>query len=597
MIIACVEGFLPIVEFLLKAGADPGKCDLSGWTAQEHAAFRGHLQIAALLAVWTNSVPPERALASSLKPVKPEYPQNNTKTHISVVLGSPNTRDDMEAVDLSSQSQYAVPWAKFCGLVEIVAADTSTSSETSRRVQLPLLDDMTAHPWKFTVQDPNSVDLRFNIYGTTSIDLMQSSLTGSGVALLRNLRHGLAAHRESLARYYSIPILEKLTLRYIGTVTFGLVIITPFTQEKPAEQSARCGFWKDEGPIQVVGHRGSGTNMAECTNLQIGENTIQSFLSAAALGVSCVEFDVQLTKDLVPVIFHDFLVMEAGGDTPLYTLSLKQFLHLGEAQSSRGDISVMAETRYIAKAKGKVGCSNKPRSHSLGNYDESRSEDLAQRMKYTESAMEGAYKGNLRGQSIQGVFPTLEDLFTKLPESIAFNVEMKYPMLWEAEDRNMETYGPELNTYVDHVLEKIYRLGGKRSIAFSSFSPEVCIALSIKQRDYPVLFLSKSGSIPVGDVRCRGLQQSIQFAKRNGLAGIVMYAQPLVLCPRLVKYAKSAGLKCCSYGPMNNDPGNAKVCLFISSIPLSFSHLANTPGIYRYKPKLDSTSSSLIKFV
>ena len=34
--------------------------------------------------------------------------------------------------------------------------------------------------------------------------------------------------------------------------------------------------------------------------------------------------DVQLTKDWVPVIFHDFLVMETGGDTPLHTLTLNQ---------------------------------------------------------------------------------------------------------------------------------------------------------------------------------------------------------------------------------------------------------------------------------
>ncbi|MCJ1390082.1 Glycerophosphocholine phosphodiesterase [Xylographa bjoerkii] len=285
--------------------------------------------------------------------------------------------------------------------------------------------------------------------------------------------------------------------------------------------------WTAQEHAAFRGHLQIAEVLATGIGPQIGENTIQSFLSAAALGASCVEFDVQLTKDLVPVIFHDFLVMEAGGDTPLYTLNLKQFLHLSEAQFSRGDLASMAETRYMAKTKGEPGYSRKPRSHSLGAYDESRSEDLVQRMKYTESAMEGAHKGNLRGQSIQGVFPTFEDLFAKLPESIAFNIEMKYRMLWEAEDRNMVACGPELNIYLDLVLEKIYHLGGKWSITFSSFSPEVCIALAIKQQDYPVLFLNKSGSIPVGDVRCGGLQQSMQFAKRYGLASIVIYKPKL----------------------------------------------------------------------
>lgn len=143
---------------------------------------------------------------------------------------------------------------------------------------------------------------------------------------------------------------------------------------------------------------------------------------------------------------------------------------------------------------------------------------------------------------------------------------LEYPMLWEAEDRNMDTYAPEINTYVDLVLDQIYSLGGNRSITFSSFSPEVCILLSLKQQEYPVLFLSKSGSIPVGDVRCSGLQQSIHFAKRWNLAGIVMLSDPLVMCPELVQYAKSSGIVCNSYGPLNNDPECAKVLELDSAV-------------------------------
>ncbi|MAD83018.1 MAG: hypothetical protein CL912_08640 [Deltaproteobacteria bacterium] len=34
--------------------------------------------------------------------------------------------------------------------------------------------------------------------------------------------------------------------------------------------------------------------------------------------------DVQLTKDHVPVIYHDFLVSETGTDSPMHTLTLAQ---------------------------------------------------------------------------------------------------------------------------------------------------------------------------------------------------------------------------------------------------------------------------------
>ena len=121
-------------------------------------------------------------------------------------------------------------------------------------------------------------------------------------------------------------------------------------------------------------------------------------------------------------------------------------------------------------------------------------------------------------------------------------------MLWEAQDRQMDTHATELNTFVDIVLDQIYALGGKRNIAFSSFSPEMCILLAVKQQDYPILFISKAGSVPVGDDRAAGLQQAIQFAKSWGLAGIVVRPGAFVMAPRLIGYAKSAGLVTSSYG-------------------------------------------------
>ena len=132
-------------------------------------------------------------------------------------------------------------------------------------------------------------------------------------------------------------------------------------------------------------------------------------------------------------------------------------------------------------------------------------------------------------------------------------------MLWEAEDRDMDLYAIELNAFVDTILGMIYSLGAKRSITISSFSPEICILLSIKQHNYPILFINKAGSVPVGDVRAGSLQQAIQFAKRWNLAGIVMLSDPFVICSRLVQYARSSGLVCGSYGNLNDDPKHAMV--------------------------------------
>jgi len=69
---------------------------------------------------------------------------------------------------------------------------------------------------------------------------------------------------------------------------------------------------------KVVGHRGAA--------LRAPENTLAGFREAAALGCRMVEFDVRLSRDGVPVVFHDDRLKRvtgaegAVGETPLADL-------------------------------------------------------------------------------------------------------------------------------------------------------------------------------------------------------------------------------------------------------------------------------------
>merc|ERR1712087_524473 len=66
-------------------------------------------------------------------------------------------------------------------------------------------------------------------------------------------------------------------------------------------------------PASVIGHRGLGSNLGPkgVNTLEgyfagcIRENTMLAFNAAAAQGADFVELDVQVTKDGVPVIWHD----------------------------------------------------------------------------------------------------------------------------------------------------------------------------------------------------------------------------------------------------------------------------------------------------
>lgn len=163
----------------------------------------------------------------------------------------------------------------------------------------------------------------------------------------------------------------------------------------------------------VIGHRGLGKNMASRKSLQLGENTVQSFIAAANLGASYVEFDVQLTKDHVPVIYHDFLVSETGIDAPVHTLTLDQFLELGKSRH-RSVLPDGADIRADAPRQ---------RSMSVGGSEYDPTE-LTEKIKHTRDFKKKGFKGNTRGEHIQAPFATLEELFKKIPKPVGFNIEL-----------------------------------------------------------------------------------------------------------------------------------------------------------------------------
>ena len=562
--IACINGHLSIVKLLLEAGAERGLCDFAGWTEKEHAVLRGHMNVAELLTAsesgdyehpLSRTIPragivrPGDSLRCALKKEikaasRLEVPKMTPSfcqlprdcSQIFVTLGPSNTRCNLKFIDLDRQSSNL---SENTGLGVIVKT-AGIKSTTTYSIKLPLLEDMINKPLHFTTtEDPENLHLVFQLFCTSSVHDSGMQVIGTGVVLLNNLRVGFAHNRASLSRDFTVPLLENSSMTYIGTVTTSILVVAPFLPRRPNLPRPSPGFWKP-GSTQVAGHRGFGANSIARTHLQLGENTVQSFLTANKLGASCVEFDVQLTKDYTPVIFHDFLVMETGGDVPLHMLTFDQFMHFSHSQVPKSG--------------------PKQRSHSLSVYND-RSQDLIERMKYTEEGLQNNIKGNLRGHSIQEISSTLEQLLTTLPDSIAFNIEIKYPMLWEAEDLGMEPYAIELNFYVDTILSMIFRLCGNRNITLSSFSPEICILLACKQETFPILFINKAGSVPAGDIRAGSLKGAIDFAQSWNLAGIVMLSDPFVMCPRLLTYAKDSGLVVGTYGNLNDEPECALVSL------------------------------------
>lgn len=233
-------------------------------------------------------------------------------------LGPANTRSTRQVIEGFGQNVETTR----CSTWHIRFGGLNTTGD-SQVVQLPLSENSVNEPLLLLFDDLAKVQFRFELFVKNKCSKDNSA--GVGVALLSTLREGRSQGRESLLRDCTIPLVDNESGSVVASLTFNYFVVHAYN----GQRSTQCkdvvhGFWKEGGPTQVVGHRGSGANTTARTNLQLGENTLESLSSAAALGACGVEFDVQLTKDLIPVIYHNFLVMETGGETTIWNLKQDQ---------------------------------------------------------------------------------------------------------------------------------------------------------------------------------------------------------------------------------------------------------------------------------
>lgn len=513
---------------------------------------------------------------------------NKDEKLILITLGTTDSRDKLAAIDLNkilmSQSFFTELDTALSLVITCLHKRSNVPVEAPVVVDLPLEDQhggaMDPITFKLTGNaDSNDMIVTFDIVPTYQYPIEsrrqpEGKILGRGVAMLDSIHPNVGENMRSLHNRVAVPIVAQDTLEVMGNIKFEYLCVTPFTH--PQMSLARSDtYWKQLVSTRVIGHRGLGKNISNKNSLQLGENTVESFIAAASLGACYVEFDVQLTKDHIPVIYHDFLVAESGGDIPMHMLTAEQFLNLSDLQlngklktSTNGNIS-----KSFAVDDELLGKYNRPRlmssypsapnmSLTVEDVELEREfqDQISRRMKLTKTWKEKGFKGNARGLSIASNFVTLKELFKRLPKNVGFNMEIKYPMLDEAQHESMGDTVFDMNFYVDTILKVVYdeNVSG-RDILFSSFHPDICLLLSLKQPTMPILFLTEAGTTLMADVRASSLQNAIRFAKKWNLLGLVSAAATLVKTPRLAQVVKSSGLVCVTYGVQNNDPEACKI--------------------------------------
>lgn len=581
LFIACVTGNKKLVSMLLEADSDVCWLDNLGWTAMEHAGFRGFLKLAELTK--PESVPrntltlnrPEISTENSDLPVdkfsfsyQTQYSsfassatnfsylnkktidnpkvsdkyesENNNKEYLCensmvlISLGSMDIRDKQSPVELKVTDP-----TNFDLKISTPDCEGEYSFFLPIRSSLnydPLLTHDSMDQVSFYTKSPENITIFFDV-----VTKHERKVVGRAMTILSDqIRKTSFDNMRSLYRAKTIPILNLASFKVLGQVIFEYLVINPFSHPKLGTINSLT-YWDKLMSNKVIGHRGLGRN-SNTIILQIGENTLESFEQAALFGATYVKFDVQLTKDLVPVIYHDYLVSETGLDIQTHSLTLEQFLEISNQRSS-------STAQYRAR-------SPPVRRYSRNNERDSVYENITNinhRIRNTRDWKVKKFKPNICGQHFQAPVITLEHAFKKVSKEIGFNIECKYPMIDECENEDMDCIGVEFNHWTDQLLKCVFDNANGRDVILSTFHPDVCIMLALKQNTFPVMFLTEAGNSPLVDVRANSLREAIKFAHRWNLVGIIPEAITLKHCPRLANVVKECGLKCITYGSQNDD--------------------------------------------
>jgi glycerophosphoryl diester phosphodiesterase len=328
--------------------------------------------------------------------------------------------------------------------------------------------------------------------------------------------------------FLRLPLLGATSADVLGEIVVYFLVVRAYAPRtadvhRVVQALPLRNIWKTV-PSEDVGHRGSGAHNAKSSSgsrTWLAENTMLSFREAARNLLPFIEFDVQLSKDGVPVIWHDFHIADdCGIQLSVHDLTHAQFKRLHKTSIKRSSIGTYAE--YDAEL-----LKENPR------WDATVSDQLA----------------------------TLEDIFKGTPQHVGFDIELKYPNVTEAREEGFVRLPPR-NAFVDKVLDVVFaHVADERRIFFSSFDPDLCLMLHMKQTVYPVLFLTEAGFKQrcALDVRTASLQGAVMFARRNNMVGIVSRVTALLEDTSLFGMVKQHGLLLGTFGWENNDLANVAV--------------------------------------
>ena len=355
----------------------------------------------------------------------------------------------------------------------------------------------------------------------------------------------------------------------------------------------------------VVGHRGFGMNRTPGRGIR--ENTVASFIAAHGSGAGWCEFDVQVTADGVPVLFHDNLLLVRYGFGDVQALSIRE-LDLAElkAMSRAAIATAKAAAAGAPDAVAAVRGLDAPRNEADARASRRRAAEASETREGARDALDedederGSDDEDERGSELDVVvfyrkfpghaetepmpwvmdvedeIPTLEELMRHAPPELGLSMELKF-------DEHSPCATPRLVAELRAVLG-VCRAHPARRILFSSFDPDAALIMRALQGLYPVMMISDCRPNHP-DPRRRSVAAAKRCALDGGLCGLVLNVKVLADGPEVADDVRASGLLLGTYGEENDDKPLASkqvewgMCLVCTDNVAALAGMFNAPAV------------------
>ncbi|EJT97715.1 hypothetical protein DACRYDRAFT_25062 [Dacryopinax primogenitus] len=444
----------------------------------------------------------------------------NRSSLVQIALGRPFAKlkdsPPVQAVQLQTRVTGA-PYVHSGPSLKLIMATRPNIAAAPHTVILPLQDEMEVY--NFQLDSLDDLSLEFSLYPAFGSKLMGRAVTIPSQVDGQRITDQIVV----------LPILDH-RLQPIGKVSFQLRIITPFRGVSLEIGGAVETYWKSTTVPQTAAPSVNSQirlpSVPSSMRSPTAASTSVNNLTVSSLAGEYVHVVVQATKDMVPVVCTDWRLPFDELELMACEVNHLQFQHL-------------------AKRKGKQLPTSRAGLTSVA-----------------------AWSRVVRNSLI-----SLDDLLRVLPTTYNVSLELAYPTAATVDGLGFGR-SPSLNAFIDAVLQTVYHASQatptttgtsnpRRKVVFSSFEPDVCVALNWKQPNYAVLFATNCGVASASvhssiaqfvpdesqtDKRCLSVSAAVNFAKANNLLGVILNASLLRRVPSLIRGIKALGVILTAFG-------------------------------------------------